>query len=103
MDAARLPAWYTVSYMALWQVSTILLAPVWMLGLSLLYVDERVRHEGYDIELLAAQVFGEMPSVPHGYHAPLTTALAPPQGRAEYPPPSPVGASKRPAGSILGL
>ncbi len=80
-DATRLPAWYTISSTALRQVSTILLAPVWMMGLSLLYVDERVRHEGYDIELLAAQVFGEMPAVPAGYHAPLAPAIAPPRGQ----------------------
>ena len=36
-------------------LSSILLAPVWMLGMSLPYVDERVRHEGYDIELMASQ------------------------------------------------
>ena len=81
----RLPAWYTVSSAALGQVSTILLAPVWMMGLSLLYVDERVRHEGYDIELLAAQVFGEMPAVPRGLHAPLAPAIAAPQQRQRSP------------------
>ncbi|MET0622283.1 MAG: hypothetical protein ABW250_04800, partial [Pyrinomonadaceae bacterium] len=81
-DATRLPAWYTISSTALRQISTILLAPVWMMGLSLLYVDERVRHEGYDIELLAAQVFGEMPVVPTGFNAPLAPAIAPPRGRA---------------------
>ena len=84
LDATRLPAWYTISSTALRQVSTILLAPVWMMGLSLLYVDERVRHEGYDIELLAAQVFGEMPAVPAGFHAPLAPAIAPP-GQAQRP------------------
>jgi len=104
LDATRLPAWYTVSSAALWQVSTILLAPVWMMGLSLLYVDERVRHEGYDIELLAAQVFGEMPAVPRGLHAPLAPAIAPPQNerRPDAPAPPPA-ASERPPGSILGL
>jgi hypothetical protein len=49
--------------------------PVWMLGLSLLYVDERVRHEGYDIELLARQQLGEMPQLPDGRVAPLAPAL----------------------------
>ncbi|MCA1614596.1 MAG: hypothetical protein LC795_10750 [Acidobacteria bacterium] len=43
LDATRLPAWYTVSSAALGQVSTILLAPVWIMGLSLLYVDEPPR------------------------------------------------------------
>lgn len=53
------PMWYAVAYQVVTQLSSILLTPVWMLGLSLLYVDDRVRHEGYDIELLATQVFGE--------------------------------------------
>ena len=105
LDATRLPAWYTVSSAALWQVSTILLAPVWMMGLSLLYVDERVRHEGYDIELMAAQVFGEMPSVPRGLHAPLTPAIAAPQQQRPAPdaPAQTAETTERPPGSVLGL
>jgi hypothetical protein len=102
LDASRQPAWYTVSAEVLGQVATILLAPVWMLGLSLLYVDERVRHEGYDIELLASQVFGEMPAVPAGLHAPLAPAIAAPQP-PRHPRPAPdAGAAKTP-GSVLGL
>lgn len=77
-DAARAPAWYTISLHVLRQFSAILLAPVWMMGLSLLYVDERVRQEGYDIELLAAQRLGSMPELPTGYKAPLTPAIAEP-------------------------
>ena len=99
MDATRVPAWYAVSSEVLGQVATILLAPVWMMGLSLLYVDERVRHEGYDIELLAAQVFGEMPAVPAGLHAPLAPAIAAPA--ASRPPQAP--AAESPPGSVLGL
>ncbi|HEX7957088.1 MAG TPA: hypothetical protein VF508_09105 [Pyrinomonadaceae bacterium] len=98
-DASRVPAWYSVSSEVLGQVATILLAPVWMLGLSLLYVDERVRHEGYDIELLAAQVFGEMPAVPAGLNAPLAPAIAAPGPPTVARPP----AESRPAGSVLGL
>ncbi|HZI18693.1 MAG TPA: hypothetical protein VEY09_08855 [Pyrinomonadaceae bacterium] len=97
-DASRLPAWYAISYEVVAQLSTILLAPVWMLGLSLLYVDERVRHEGYDIELLAAQRLGDIPNLPAGYQTPLQPALADPQ--ADEPPP-PAGGG--PTGSILGL
>jgi hypothetical protein len=97
-DATRAPAWYTVSYEVIVQVSTILIAPVWMLGMSLLYVDERVRHEGYDIELLAAQRFGEMPAPPAGARVPLAPALAPPQVKPERP----RGEEKFP-GSVLGL
>ena len=99
MDPTRTPVWYTVSSQVLGQVATILLAPVWMMGLSLLYVDERVRHEGYDIELLAAQVFGEMPAVPAGMNVPLAPAIAPPR----EPAPPPAETAVRPAGSILGL
>ena len=60
-NATEWPAWYAIGYSVLEPLSSILLAPVWMLGLSLLYVDERVRHEGYDIELMASRQLGEMP------------------------------------------
>ncbi|MDT5270565.1 MAG: hypothetical protein QOH49_2751 [Acidobacteriota bacterium] len=99
MDPTRTPVWYTVSKNVLGQVATVLMSPIWMMGLSLLYVDERVRHEGYDIELLAAQVFGEMPSVPAGLNAPLAPAIAAPR----EPVPAAPAASERPPGSILGL
>jgi hypothetical protein len=102
MDPTRTPVWYTVSSQVLTQVATILLAPVWMMGLSLLYVDERVRHEGYDIELLAAQVFGEMPSVPAGFNAPLAPAIAAPRETAPAAPAT-SSVAERPPGSILGL
>ena len=69
------PIWYAIGYQVVGQISSILLMPVWMLGLSLLYVDERVRHEGYDIELLAAARLGEMPHLPDGRVAPLAPAL----------------------------
>lgn len=70
------PVWYAIGYQVLTQASSILLAPVWMLGLSLMYVDERVRHEGYDIELMAAQRLGEMPLLPGGGLAPLAPAIS---------------------------
>ena len=49
------PVWFAIGYNVITQMSAILLVPVWMLGLSLMYVDERVRQEGYDIELMAAR------------------------------------------------
>ncbi|HEX9917522.1 MAG TPA: hypothetical protein VGA87_00070 [Pyrinomonadaceae bacterium] len=76
LSQAEWPVWYAVGYQVLTQASSVLLAPVWMLGLSLLYVDERVRHEGYDIELMAAQRLGEMPLLPGGGHAPLVPAIS---------------------------
>ncbi|MBD0370152.1 MAG: hypothetical protein ICV60_04905 [Pyrinomonadaceae bacterium] len=69
------PAWYAIGYSVLLQSSSILLMPVWLLGLSLLYVDERVRHEGYDVELMASRQLGEMPKVGGGRAAPYAPAL----------------------------
>ncbi|MDQ3816542.1 MAG: hypothetical protein M3362_02480 [Acidobacteriota bacterium] len=63
------PIWFAIGYSVITQLSTILLVPVWMLGLSLMYVDERVRQEGYDIELMAARQL-QMPNIysqPAGY------------------------------------
>jgi hypothetical protein len=91
---ANWPAWYSIGYNVLLQSSYILLAPVWMLGLSLLYVDERVRHEGYDVELMAARRLGEIPKLSGGVAAPLAPALV--TARATTPPPPP-------RGSTLGL
>lgn len=67
------PMWYAVGYSVITQASAILLAPVWMLGLSLMYVDERVRQEGYDIELIAARQLGAMPNA-YGAAAPYGAA-----------------------------
>lgn len=47
------PLWYNIAYQTLNQVSEILLAPIAMLGFTLLYIDSRVRREGFDLELLA--------------------------------------------------
>jgi len=67
-----------------------------MLGLSLLYVDERVRHEGYDIELMAARQLGELPNID------VTSPLGPALSSAERtPPPAPAG--PRPSSRILDL
>lgn len=75
-EADLAPAWYEIASQMVWQASLILLTPVWMVGLCLLYVDERVRHEGYDIELMAARRLGDIPSVPQAYINPLQPALA---------------------------
>lgn len=96
------PAWYAMSYQVILHCSQILLAPIWMLGLSLLYVDERVRHEGYDIELMAARQLPEMPKLP-GVVSPFAPALV--SGRAPKfvpPPPQHIQAGPIP-GSVLGL
>jgi hypothetical protein len=91
-NSANWPAWYAVTYNVLAPLSSILLSPVWMLGLSLLYVDERVRHEGYDIELMAARQLGELPNV--DVTSPLGTALS----STERPPAPPSG--RRPSNQV---
>jgi len=92
------PSWYAIGYQVILQCSHILLAPIWMLGLSLLYVDERIRHEGYDIELMAARQLPEMPTLP-GVMSPFAPALV--TGRApRFVPPPPVQMPNR---SVLGL
>jgi hypothetical protein len=92
------PTWYAIGYQVILQCSHIMLAPIWMLGFSLLYVDERVRHEGYDIELMAARQLPEMPKLA-GVMSPFAPALV--TGRAPKFVPPPPGPS--PAGSVLGL
>ena len=87
------PAWYTIGYNVILQISHLLLAPVWMLGLSLLYVDERVRHEGYDIELMAARQLSPMPEM--AVASPLAPALSLGPTRRPDPPMA--------TGSVLGL
>ena len=76
-DADAIPVWYQIASQFVWQASFILLMPIWMIGLCLLYIDERVRHEGYDIELMAARRLGEIPAVSQTYANPLQPALAP--------------------------
>jgi len=83
-NSAEWPVWYTTSYSIIGPLSSIVLTPVWMLSLSLLYVDERVRHEGYDIELMAARQLGELPDV--NVSSPLGTALYSME-RKQLPPP----------------
>lgn len=97
INSTQWPAWYSIAYSVLGPLSSILLTPVWMLGLSLLYVDERVRHEGYDIELMAARQLGELPDV--NVSSPLGTALSSISGKQAPPaPPTP-----RSSGSILNI
>jgi hypothetical protein len=92
--AADWPIWYSIGYNVLVPLSSIMLAPVWMLGLSLLYVDERVRHEGYDIELMAARQLGEMPRL--NVESPFGPAISDLGPKVPNLPPSS-------SGSVLGL
>ncbi len=93
-NSTQWPAWYAIGYSVVGPLSSILLTPVWMLGLSLLYVDERVRHEGYDIELMAARQLGDMPDV--DVSSPFGPALS--SSIRKLPPPPP-----RSSGRVLDL
>ncbi len=95
LNSTQWPAWYAIANSVLGPMSSILLTPVWMLGLSLLYVDERVRHEGYDIELMAARQLSEMPDL--DVSSPFGPALSS-SVRKLGPPPPP-----RSTGRVLNL
>lgn len=101
MNSDLTPVWYMVGWQVVWQLSWILLTPVWMIGLSLLYVDERVRHEGYDVELMAARQLGEIPSLPRQFQNPLHPALA--QDVVRPDPPSLASTSTSSSITTLGL
>jgi hypothetical protein len=85
LNAADVPLWYSIGQQVLAEAAAILIAPVWMMGLSLLYVDERVRHEGYDIELMARQRLGDMPDLPDGGVVPLAPAVHADSAHAPQP------------------
>jgi len=93
VNSTEWPAWYGIAYSILGPFSSIMLTPVWMLGLSLLYLDERVRHEGYDIELMAAKQLGEIPDI--NVTSPLGTALHSMDRKRPPAPPT--------SGSVLNL
>jgi hypothetical protein len=101
-DADAIPAWYEIASQFIWQMSLILLTPVLMIGLCLLYVDERVRHEGYDIELMAARRLGEIPAVPREFVNPLHPALAQ-KTYVANPPPNQPSPPKNKSYTTLGL
>ena len=61
------PLWYIVLTNTISQASEILLLPVLMIGFVLLYIDSRVRREGYDLELLANRYLpAPGVEIPHG-------------------------------------
>jgi hypothetical protein len=93
--AAYWPTWFAVGYSVLTQTSSILIAPILMLGLSLMYVDERVRQEGYDIELMATRQL----AMSNVYAIPNATYQ---QAAAIQPQPAPPAQHFSP-GSTLGL
>jgi hypothetical protein len=70
------PPWYNIAWQTVTQLSEILLMPIFMIGCTLLYLDSRVRKEGFDVELLANRTLAQPPVQPPLY--PLTPAPATP-------------------------
>ena len=62
---AEVPLWYQIAKQTLTQVSEILIWPIAMLCFTLLYINSRVRKEGYDVELQANRVLPPPPPIPH--------------------------------------
>jgi len=55
------PIWYEIADRTVGQLSEILIAPIVMLGFTLLYIDSRVRKEGFDVKLLADRILPPVP------------------------------------------
>lgn len=81
------PIWFNIAQQTLAQLGEILIAPIVLLGFTLLYLDTRVRKEGFDIELLANRVF---PATPPVIAQPVT-----PSGIAWTDPPPQTGSPER--------
>lgn len=54
--SAEGPLWYLITQQTLSQLSQIVVAPVALVGFALLYLDTRIRMEGFDVELLAQRI-----------------------------------------------
>ena len=57
------PLWYRVAQQTAAQISELFVAPLAMLGFTLLYLDTRIRREGFDIQLLAERYL-PLPNLP---------------------------------------
>src|SRR5262249_6624548 len=85
----EVPLWYQIARPTLTQLSEILIWPIAMLCFTLLYINSRVRKEGYDIELLANRVLPPPPPIP--------------QARPGSPQQTSISAPRSMLPSILGL
>ena len=74
------PQWYEIGWQTVTQLSEILLMPIFMIGCTLLYLDSRVRKEGFDVELLANRALAQPPVPPPLYPATAPGQVYSPQG-----------------------
>lgn len=65
--SAEQSPWYNIAWQTVTQLSEILLMPIFMIGCTLLYLDSRVRKEGFDVELVADQTLAHPPAPPPLY------------------------------------
>lgn len=82
------PLWFNIAQQTLSQVGEILIAPIVLLGFTLLYLDTRVRKEGFDVELLANRV------LPAAEYTPKPVPVAEYSARA-------ISWAEAPSGSVL--
>ena len=71
------PLWYNISQQTLTQVSEILLMPIALLGFTILYIDSRVRKEGFDIELFANRRLPPVNYIPPPVVQPAPVVISP--------------------------
>jgi hypothetical protein len=83
--SSETPLWFNVTQQTLTQLSELLLAPIALLGFTLLYLDSRIRKEGFDVELLANRVLPPAASAPAPPAEPAPPAPAPPPQPAVPP------------------
>jgi len=67
-DLLLQPGWNAV-YAAVNQISALLVWPIWITSFTILYFDTRVRKEGYDIELMTAELPTPAPAYAGGMPA----------------------------------
>jgi len=77
--SAEPPLWYTIAWQTVTKLSEILLMPIFMIGCTLLYLDSRIRKEGYDVELLANRTLAQPLISPPFYPWASQQAFAPHQ------------------------
>jgi hypothetical protein len=90
------PLWFNIAQQTLAQIGEILLAPIILLGFTLLYLDTRVRNEGFDIELLANRILPLASTAEWGQSTPSQGILW-----AEPEPRAPVSSEKTSAAPAL--
>lgn len=71
------PLWYSISQQTLTQVSEILLMPIALLGFTILYIDSRVRKEGFDVELFANRRLPPVNFIPPPVAQPAPAIISP--------------------------